>query len=73
MSPASIGGFDPWDNEADDYGSGIPLEAGSVYVLERHRGYLLSTIDAKKPPAPTPKGRAGGRESRPISRLLLRP
>lgn len=30
--------FDPWDEVADDSGSGIPLE--EMYVLERHRGYL---------------------------------
>lgn len=30
--------FDPWDSEADDYGSGIPLRG--MYVLERHRHLL---------------------------------
>jgi hypothetical protein len=30
--------FDPWDDEADDEGSGIPLSA--MYVLERHRGLV---------------------------------
>lgn len=32
--------FDPWDEEADAPGSGIPLSA--MYVLERHRTYLVS-------------------------------
>lgn len=31
--------FDPWDEEADDYGHGIPLYGG-MYVLERHRALL---------------------------------
>lgn len=31
--------FDPWDDEADDHGSGIPLYGG-MYVLERHRHLL---------------------------------
>lgn len=31
--------FDPWDEEADDYGSGIPL--AEMYVLERHRDLVL--------------------------------
>lgn len=30
--------FDPWDEEADDRGSGIPL--AEMYVLERHRHLL---------------------------------
>lgn len=29
--------FDPWDEELDDYGSGIPLAPGSMYLLEQHR------------------------------------
>jgi hypothetical protein len=39
--------FDPWDEEKDDYGSGIPLypTAGTgMYVLERHR-HLLPPIE----------------------------
>lgn len=30
--------FDPWDDEADDYGSGIP--ASEMYMLERHRHHM---------------------------------
>lgn len=30
--------FDPWDEDADEPGSGIPL--GGMYVLERHRDLL---------------------------------
>ncbi len=30
--------FDPWDEESDEPGSGIPLE--DMYVLERHRHFL---------------------------------
>ena len=33
--------FDPWDYEADDHGSGIPLSG--MYVLERHRHHLAAT------------------------------
>lgn len=35
--------FDPWDEEKDDYGSGIPLypvDGVGMYVLERHRHLL---------------------------------
>lgn len=31
--------FDPWDEEADDHGKGIPL--AEMYVLERHREVVL--------------------------------
>lgn len=36
--------FDPWDDDADDHGSGIPLE--EMYVLERHRGFLPAIAKA---------------------------
>jgi hypothetical protein len=39
--------FDPWDEENDDYGSGIPLypvDGLGMYVLERHR-HLLPPMD----------------------------
>lgn len=35
--------FDPWDEEADEPGSGIPIQPGTVYVLERHRPILWDT------------------------------
>ena len=36
--------FDPWDDEADDHGSGIPLE--EMYVLGRHRELVAVHIDS---------------------------
>ena len=30
--------FDPWDQDKDDYGTGIPLN--EMYVLERHRSMI---------------------------------
>ena len=33
--------FDPWDEEADTEGSGIPLRG--MYVLDRHRHHLAAT------------------------------
>lgn len=33
--------FDPWNEDADDLGSGIPIT--EMYVLERHRGLIASS------------------------------
>jgi hypothetical protein len=35
--------FDPWDEEADAPGSGIPLS--NMYVLERHRPFFVEASD----------------------------
>lgn len=34
--------FDPWDEEKDEEGSGIPLD--EMYVLERHRDFVASAF-----------------------------
>lgn len=39
--------FDPWDEENEQPSGGIPVEPGSVYVLERHRPYLNVEIAAR--------------------------
>lgn len=50
--------FDPWDEEADDHGSGISL--AEMYVLERHRSLVIGTFRPTGSGSADPRPDEGG-------------